>query len=90
MALLKGSLMSRIPNHFPQMTVVSSPLIARKLSSQPSQEDRFRALDRTLARRYVSHILRQHNIALDRRVRQGSLVYKPRYASSPNYHLPAR
>jgi len=60
------------------MTVVSTALITRKLSSQPTQEDRFRALDRALARRYVSHVLREQNIALDRRVRQGSLVYKPR------------
>lgn len=62
------------------MTVVSTQLIARKLSSQPpSQEDRFRALDRALARRYVFHMLREQNTALERRVRQGSLVYKPRY-----------
>ncbi|KAF8128702.1 hypothetical protein EV363DRAFT_412145 [Boletus edulis] len=60
------------------MTVAVTPLITRKLSSQPNQEDRFRALDRALARKYVYHILREQNIALERRVRQGSLVYKPR------------
>ena len=67
------------------MTVASTALIKRKLSSGPSQEDRFRALDRALARRYVFHILRQQNIALERRVQQGDLVYKPRCASSPNH-----
>ncbi|KAH0831174.1 HSP20-like chaperone [Lanmaoa asiatica] len=60
------------------MTVASTALITRKLASQLSQEDRFRALDRALARRYVFHILRERNTALERRVRQGSLVYKPR------------
>lgn len=70
------------------MTVSSTTLITRKLSSHPSQEDRFRALDRALARRYVLHMLREQNIALDRRVRQGSLVYKPRYAILLNHHLP--
>jgi HSP20 family molecular chaperone IbpA len=60
------------------MTVASTSLITRKLSSQHTQEDRFRALDRALARRYVFHILREQNTALERRVRQGSLVYKPR------------
>ncbi|KAG9313816.1 HSP20-like chaperone [Chiua virens] len=60
------------------MTVTSVALVARKLSSQPSQEDRFRALDRALARRYVHHILREQNVALEKRIRQGSLVYKPR------------
>lgn len=67
------------------MTVTSTTLITRKLSSQPTQEDRFRALDHALARRYVFHILREQNIALERRVRQGNLVYKPRYAGSPNH-----
>lgn len=67
------------------MTIASTALITRKLSSNHSQEDRFRALDRALARRYVFHILRERNIALERRVRQGSLVYKPRYASLPNH-----
>lgn len=71
------------------MTVASAPSITRKLASQPTQEDRFRALDRALARRYVSHILREQNTALERRVRQGSLVYKPRYAGSPTTHLPS-
>ena len=89
--------MSRVSNSFPRtskahrslfMTVSSTTLITRKLSSHPSQEDRFRALDRALARRYVLHMLREQNIALDRRVRQGSLVYKPRYAILLNHHLP--
>ena len=71
------------------MTAASTALISRKLSSQPTQQDRFRALDRALARRYVFHILREQSAALERRVRQGSLVYKPRYAGSPNSHLPS-
>lgn len=66
------------------MTVASTSLITRKLASQPTQEDRFRALDRALARRYVFHILREQDTALERRVRQGSLVYKPRYAGLQN------
>ncbi|KAI9460672.1 HSP20-like chaperone [Boletus coccyginus] len=60
------------------MTAASTALISRKLSSQPTQQDRFRALDRALARRYVFHILREQSAALERRVHQGSLVYKPR------------
>ncbi|KAF8556606.1 HSP20-like chaperone [Imleria badia] len=60
------------------MTAASTALITRKLSTQHTHEDRFRALDRALARRYVFHILREQNTALERRVRQGSLVYKPR------------
>lgn len=69
------------------MTAASTALITRKLSSQHTPEDRFRALDRALARRYVFHILREQNTALERRVRQGSLVYKPRYAGSPKNHF---
>ncbi|KAF9233913.1 HSP20-like chaperone, partial [Melanogaster broomeanus] len=51
--------------------------VSRKLTPH-SQEDRFRAMDRALARRYVMHILRDQRAAEERRVRQGSLVYRPR------------
>ncbi|KAF9224778.1 hypothetical protein BS17DRAFT_795160 [Gyrodon lividus] len=60
------------------MTATSTALISRKLSTQHSEEDRFRALDRTLARRYVFHLLREQRMTEERRLRQGTLVYRPR------------
>ncbi|KIJ16342.1 hypothetical protein PAXINDRAFT_168489 [Paxillus involutus ATCC 200175] len=60
------------------MTATSTALVSRKLSTQHNQEERFRALDRALARRYVFHLMREHQMAEERRIRQGSLVYRPR------------
>ncbi|KIK95683.1 hypothetical protein PAXRUDRAFT_826776 [Paxillus rubicundulus Ve08.2h10] len=60
------------------MTTTSTALVSRKLSTQHNQEERFRALDRALARKYVFHLLREHRMAEERRIRQGTLVYTPR------------
>lgn len=61
------------------MTVSTTPLIANKLSRIPSsQEERFRALDRDLARRYVTLLLHQARTSEARRRNQGQLLYIPR------------
>lgn len=60
------------------MTVSTSSLISRKLSHQSSQDERFRALDRNLARKYVMLLLRQARMAEARRLREGDMLYRPR------------
>lgn len=63
------------------MTVSTTALIANKLSRIPtshSQEERFRALDRNLARRYVALLLRQARMSEARRLGDGELLYRPR------------
>ncbi|KAL4072224.1 HSP20-like chaperone [Scleroderma yunnanense] len=60
------------------MTVATSSLISHKLPHQSSQEERFRALDRNLARKYVMLILRQARMAEARRSKQGDVLYRPR------------
>lgn len=61
------------------MTVSTTSLIANKLSRIPSsQEERFRALDRDLARRYVMLLLHQARTSEARRLGQGELLYRPR------------
>ncbi|KAH7882949.1 HSP20-like chaperone [Phlebopus sp. FC_14] len=54
----------------------ASTVITRKQSPKPSQEERFRAVDRTLARRYIFRILRERQIF--EQLQRGILVYKPR------------
>ncbi|KAI6038617.1 HSP20-like chaperone, partial [Pisolithus marmoratus] len=50
-----------------------------KLSHKPSsQDERFRALDRNLARRYVMLLLHQARMSEARRLGQGELLYRPR------------
>lgn len=61
------------------MTVSTSSLISRKLSHQSSQDERFRALDRNLARKYVMLLLRQARMAEARRLREGDMLYRPRF-----------
>ncbi|KAI6124091.1 HSP20-like chaperone [Pisolithus thermaeus] len=61
------------------MTVTTTALIHNKLSRIPlSQEERFRALDRDLARRYVTLLLHQARMSEARRLGQGELLYRPR------------
>jgi len=61
------------------MTVSTSSLISRKLSHQSSQDERFRALDRNLARKYVMLLLRQARMAEAKRLREGDMLYRPRF-----------
>lgn len=61
------------------MTVLTSSLISHKLAQQPYQEERFRALDRNLARKYVMLLLRQARMAEARRLKQEDILYRPRY-----------